>query len=432
MLKKYPKFILFLILFCLVGAGVFYFSNSWKGDETQIQTAQNLKLLNSHSHPEAGDEWVVSFETIGSADLIIIPTDPETIDDLDFTSIKCARSVVLAEEGFGKEVNPEIQARDVLFVPDWSCEGVGIISHLVNIARKHTLKFQFGGKIAFAYNNPDSVSDSFTDESKVSATSSVVVTGGQVYLAACQATGTACSVDEDCCSDHCVDSYCCDTACTGSTCQRCDGYSNNGTGTCGYVSSSSEDPDNDCPGVAGTCAATTCSGSDYSCGYLTGQQGCGACKYCTGSSYSCANVANGTDPYGSCPGSFGTCAGSNCNGSGACQYLTGQQGCAICKYCSGSSYSCTNYAIDTQPTGCTGCNYCNGNGSCVSCEWIYQSYMQNYEVVVIGGTAQCKPSSNNTNRYAGTPGGKACAESLYTNYIAHTGYWVYVYKCGCQ
>ncbi len=221
-MTKKLKIILIIFAVCLIGAGVFlarleisdffsgYFFNTWKGDETQTQTAQNLVLLNSHSHPEAGEKWVVSFETIGTADLIITPKDSDSIGDLDFASMKCAPSVALAEEGFGQEVIPEIQNGDVLFVPNWSCDGVGIVTHLVNIARKHALKFQFEDKMAFAYNNPDSITDSFdvnnpggNPEYYIASKSNITVSGGQVRLSICGNNGTACTAAGECCSGYC-------------------------------------------------------------------------------------------------------------------------------------------------------------------------------------------------------------------------------------
>lgn len=259
---KKLKIILFIFAVCLIGAGVFYFSNTWEGDETQTQTAQNLTLLTSHSHPQAGEKWVVSFETIGTADLTITPTDPESIDDLDFVSIKCAPSVALAEEGFGQEVNPEIQGGDVLFVPNWSCDGVGIVAHLVNVARKHTLKFQFRGKMAFAYNNPDSVTDTFTDESKIASKSNITVSGGQAYLATCQDNGTACSAAGECCSGYCYIDEDGDRYAPASGTQRCQANSQiSGTDCC----------DTDPNAYLGqttcfsTAMASPCSGYDYNC-----------------------------------------------------------------------------------------------------------------------------------------------------------------------
>ena len=334
MVKKLKIILIFLII-CLIGVGVFSFLNIQKKESAQTKTTPNLKLLTSHSSPQAGENWVVYFETTGASDLIITPKDKDSTEDLDFVSLTCE----------SEEINPEIQAGDVLFVSNWSCDGVGVVTHLVNIARKHTLKFQFGEKLAFAYNNPDSVTDSFTDESKIAATSSVTVSSGQVKLSTLKANGESCSSGSECSSTFCVDSVCCNNICDGTPCYRCDSYSISGAGTCGYASSSAVDPDNECPGAFGTCAATTCSGSSNSCGYLSGNQTCGTCKDCTGSSYSCTNVTNNTDPYAQC-------GGSSC-----------------CGYC--SSGVCANVAAGSTCSSpgnvCTATHYrCNGSGSCTA------------------------------------------------------------------
>ena len=340
-MKKYPKFILFLFVVCLVGTGVLYFSDIWQEDENQTQTAQDLKLLTSHSHPEAGEEWAVSFETIGKADLTITPTDQDTIGDLDFTSLKCG----------GETRSPQVLGNDVIFYSGWQCSGRGELAHLVNIARKHTLEFQFGDKAAFAYNNPDSVTDTFTDTSKIATTSNMTVntTTGQVYLATCKDNGTACSATGECCSNYCVDGVCCNNVCNTDTCQRCDSYSHSGAGTCDYVSSSSEDPDNECAQGSTTddgCESNNCSGIGYACGtQASGDGGCPLCGKCADGDFACEYHTANT-------------------------YDTSPTSCSQCYGCSGSEIgTCTS----PQTTACNAGTYgCSGtynkcySGSCVS------------------------------------------------------------------
>lgn len=105
----------------------------------------SISILNVHSHPQVGDNWAVSFETTGLRDLIITPDDQNTINDLDFVSLKCG----------DEERVPQILENDVIFYPNWFCITEGQIVHIVNIARKHILKFQFGNEIKYAYNSPD-------------------------------------------------------------------------------------------------------------------------------------------------------------------------------------------------------------------------------------------------------------------------------------
>ncbi len=449
-MTKKLKIILFFSVVCLLVAGVFlarleisdffsgYFSNIWKGDETQTQTAPNLVLLTSHSHPQAGEKWVVSFETKGTGDLTITPTDSDSIGDLDFASMKCAPSVALAEEGFGQEVNPEIQAGDVLFVPNWSCDGVGIVTHLVNIARKHTLKFQFGGKAAFAYNNPDSVTDTFTDESKIASKSNITVSGGQVRLSACgdSGNGTACTLGSECCSNNCIDGYCCNSAC-GGTCQACV-FSKTGsaTGTCANITSNT-DPDSECAGTCKVCQSGSCGNATADTdteGSCTGNcdecNGSGACRgdntYCANTGSSCYCSGSGTSY--SCQACLNTTSSCNCSGY-ACQSCSDP---GLCKYPTCSSYTCgsANEAINYQETGCNGCNYCNISGTCVNCSWVLQGGP--YAGGCFRATPYtCKASTHNSQYYSWTDSA-VCSDALLGWGTPDCGDSAYKFKCTCQ
>jgi len=131
------------------------------------------------------------------------------------------------------------------------------------------------------------------------------------------ANGAACSSAGECNSNFCVDNVCCNSACNTETCERCDSYSNAGTGTCGYVNSSSEDPDNQCPGAFGACTSATCSGTSKACGYLAdGEQSQAACKRCNGSSFTPVNMTNNAeDNEGSnlCTGTCYACQSGSCS-----------------------------------------------------------------------------------------------------------------------
>jgi len=184
MAKKHLKILLFLFTICLVGAVGFYFFNNPKGEGVQASIdseEQSLVILNPNSHPQAGDNWAISFETKGTADLTITPADLASIDDLDFVSLKCS----------DEERTPQILEGDVIFYPNWSCEGTGKIIHLVNVVRKHALKFQFGNQIAYAYNSPNSTP----------TVSSVTLNGGNAITlsgyptTSISATGTATDTD---------------------------------------------------------------------------------------------------------------------------------------------------------------------------------------------------------------------------------------------
>jgi len=366
-MTKRLKIILIFLIICLIGVGVFSFLNIQKKESAQTKTTPNLKLLTSHSSPEAGENWVVYFETTGASDLIITPKDKDSTEDLDFVSLTCE----------SEEINPEIQAGDVLFVSNWSCDGVGVVTHLVNIARKHTLKFQFGEKLAFAYNNPDSVTDSFTDESKIAATSSVTVSSGQVKLSTLKANGESCSSGSECSSTFCVDSVCCNNICNGTPCYRCDGYSNAGAGTCGYISTA-VDPDSECttiaPPAADSCKSANCSGSSSTCGYLAaGEQSQPVCKRCNGNSYDPVNISDNTqDAEGSNTCGTTTSICKNCDGGGSCVNQTASEDlfnqCSVYNNCAVTFNGATNLTC-TQKCATIYKNlngWCDGSGACAA------------------------------------------------------------------
>jgi len=188
--------------------------------------------------------------------------------------------------------------------------------------------------------------------------------GAKLSLAA------TCSLDGDCDSTHCVDGVCCDTACSGLACQTCGALSSAGLGNCGYVNNNSPDPHNICttatPPTVNSCKSPNCSGTGYTCGYLSGEASQPTCKRCTGSSYDPANIANATqDAEGT---NLCTAAHYRCNGSGLCTAPCNTT-CGYYASC-GNPPSCANVAMCTScgGTGCApypGACYCNCYG------WLY-------------------------------------------------------------
>jgi len=158
-MKDYSKFSAPIVIAVLLIAGIFLLKEfiSIAPNEPQpevfekssseiIEKFNPLPILNPHSHPKAGDHWAVSFETPGGTDdLIIVPNDQATIDDLDFVSLTCNE----------EQRTPQVLESDIIFYADWSCVGAGKITHLVNIAAKHNLRLEFGDQIAYAHNSPD-------------------------------------------------------------------------------------------------------------------------------------------------------------------------------------------------------------------------------------------------------------------------------------
>ena len=102
-----------------------------------------INILNIYSHPQQGDDWLVDFVTQGTADLYIIPDDQATIDDDEFVSLSCA----------GLIRQPQILPGDIIYYPNWHCAGTGRVTHHTLKAGKHTLRFEFGDQVAYAYND---------------------------------------------------------------------------------------------------------------------------------------------------------------------------------------------------------------------------------------------------------------------------------------
>jgi len=160
-------FALVLILavaYGLAGEGFEIFkAKTDSGEESVAQTSEFsgwIKMMRSHASPRAGEDWEVTFMTQGKGDLEIIPQDQATIDHLSFVSLYCGED----------EIEPEISKDGVILVKDWQCdEKLGALTHNVSVEHKHTLRFNFQAYYAFAYNSPETVTDSFTDRSKLAS-----------------------------------------------------------------------------------------------------------------------------------------------------------------------------------------------------------------------------------------------------------------------
>jgi hypothetical protein len=109
----------------------------------ESHAATAINILNTHSHPQKGENWVVSFITLGRADLKIIPNDEATIDDDEFVSLTCDDELR----------EPKILSGDVIFYRNWQCGGVAKVVHYTKKAGHHALRFEFGDQVAHAYNS---------------------------------------------------------------------------------------------------------------------------------------------------------------------------------------------------------------------------------------------------------------------------------------
>jgi len=134
--------------------------------------------------------------------------------------------------------------------------------------------------------------------------------------------------------------------------------------------------------LLGNVTITTCSGgtpycSGAACVQCRNNTDCPSCQQCNAGA--CQNVANNQDPKNDCPGAFGICAGNNCNGAGACQFLTSTTSCrasaGVCdvqENCTGASYACgadtkmsASYQCRGQTGPCDNPSNCDGtNNAC--------------------------------------------------------------------
>jgi len=156
--KHLPTIIIFIIIIGVIALGAWLLfdrensiENSFLANLIEIFKTEKeekiveglAKIINLHSHPQQGENWIVSFETYGTADLKIIPTDQATIEDDEFVALYCGE----------EERKPQILDNDVIYYPNWQCSQKVQVIHYTKKAGKHTLKFVFGNSEFFAYNS---------------------------------------------------------------------------------------------------------------------------------------------------------------------------------------------------------------------------------------------------------------------------------------
>jgi hypothetical protein len=163
-------FIVFILTFSL---------STIKALSTYGKAYQVLTVIDVHSHPKAGDQWRVSFQTIGQADLRIIPVNKATINDLKYAYLVCD----------GKKRAAQILTNNVIYYPGWECNGTGQIENLVKTTGNHTLRFEFGTHTDYAYNT-NWLSGWSYRKSHVINSASGAGTGYQVKITVHYNTGT--------------------------------------------------------------------------------------------------------------------------------------------------------------------------------------------------------------------------------------------------
>ena len=149
-------------------------------------------IINVHSSPQQGENWIVNFTTQGAADLKIIPNAQATIDDDEFVSLSC-----------GNETRqPQILAGDVIYYPGWECSGTGQVVHYTKKAGNHTLRFEFGGQVVYAYNSSADSNIVFRKNVIFRAGCSAIITCGQSCVFDGLTYGTVTADDGKCWLDR--------------------------------------------------------------------------------------------------------------------------------------------------------------------------------------------------------------------------------------
>ncbi len=119
----------------------------------------SLTILNLHSYPPVGGNWTVEFNTTGIADLYIGASNgtrwtdysnESSSYDLRFLDLRCGEeklNYTWLDDGLGCQTGG-----CSVFIANYSCDQVGRETSLELTEGVHTLKFQFGDDIAYAYN----------------------------------------------------------------------------------------------------------------------------------------------------------------------------------------------------------------------------------------------------------------------------------------
>jgi len=142
-----PFAISLILVFFL--AGLFIYNSAYR--------SLSINILNPEFHPLKNGNWTVFFETLGTSSLSVALNDQMTQQDMEFSYIACKGRKVTNAYSDGKKI----------VLPQWSCPGQGVLVFKVKKLGNHELKFDFGGKVAYARNSSVSNYD-FSVSSSVS------------------------------------------------------------------------------------------------------------------------------------------------------------------------------------------------------------------------------------------------------------------------
>jgi len=132
----------------------------WKVPHLSSQTYEvAITIINVQSYPTLKGNWTVYFNTTGEADLTITAINGTTwnisencgneICELKFIRIACEDN----ELNYTWISNSDDGSNDSVFIANFSCAAISLEESQVLRAAKHTLMFQFGSDVAYAFND---------------------------------------------------------------------------------------------------------------------------------------------------------------------------------------------------------------------------------------------------------------------------------------
>ena len=100
-----------------------------------------ITILNVFSFPRQGENWTISFNTTGTANLTVTPVNDTQWDrEISFTELKC----------WGEKVDA-LYNNSTVFKENYACNTTGTFTSLVHIPGTAVLEFRFGNNVAYAY-----------------------------------------------------------------------------------------------------------------------------------------------------------------------------------------------------------------------------------------------------------------------------------------
>jgi parallel beta-helix repeat protein len=118
----------------------------------------SITIINLQSYPALHGNWTVFFNTTGEADLTITAINGTTWNisnkcgnetcHLRFENLACGNTLL----NYTWLENSDDGSNNSVFYANYTCNELGSETSIVEIAAKHTLKFQFGSDTAYAFN----------------------------------------------------------------------------------------------------------------------------------------------------------------------------------------------------------------------------------------------------------------------------------------